>query len=111
MADFSAEAEGGQVAIFLSGNVQGACEVWLRICRLITRRAARRRALAHLDDALAHRRRVTSTGSIEFPERNSPRDDEQLVIADLGDRPAQVPQYPSIRNARLLSMTVREEIS
>ncbi|MBN3776924.1 hypothetical protein G3O06_04975 [Burkholderia sp. Ac-20345] len=111
MVDFRAEAEHGLAPTFLSGSLQGASEVWRRICRPITRRAARRRALAFLDCVLADRRRGSDTALLVLPERNSPSNDDQMVIADFGDRPEQVPQFPSIRNAQILSMNVREEIS
>lgn len=111
MVDFSAERERGLLQKFLSGSLQVAGEVSRRICRLVTRRAARRRALAFLDGVLAYRRRGSDTAGIVLPERNSVSNVDQMVIADLGDRSAPVPQFPYIRNARLLSITVREDIS
>ncbi len=111
MVDFRAEADRELAPRFLSGSLQGASGVWRRICRLITRRAARRRALTFLDGVLADRRRGSYTAGLILPERNLPSNDDQMDIADLGDRPAPAPLFPSIRNAQFLSITVREEIS
>lgn len=95
MINFRAEAERSPVPKFLIGSLQGACEVSRRIRRLVTRRAARRRALAFLDGVLAYRRRESDTAGIVLPERNSLSNVDQMVIADLGDRPARAPSFHS----------------
>ncbi len=90
---------------FLSGILRNIASKWRAIVRPFTGIASRRRALAYLDQQIARRIETPRAGELEFRRGGLATLDTAIAIAAA----KKAPQIPSVRNARILSLSVIEE--
>lgn len=90
---------------FLSGIARNIASKWRTVVRPFTGIASRRRTLAYLDQQIARRIQTPRAGELEF-RRGGLATLDTAIATSVAKR---APQIPSVRNARILSLSVIEE--